>query len=242
MTSFFHTTTGQINEFHRLLAQKFGSEDIDRIIKDPSLVAKMYEAICPTWEPPVWWSSYESQMKRARQAFGNIRLPAPPTRFTPRDGTKEVPLLHVPDAFGSLWNKIIPPAGFSKRYLAGGLPVGLIPFIDEASEHKYNGPVWLAFDPENGRGLRVDAFQDRSNLAVSEVLSAMIQFQDWPATWGLGSSSPNIMVYSPVYNGKTESYALRMGMWHVARQLEMTLVRADLPAGDTASPSVQLLN
>jgi hypothetical protein len=48
-------------------------------------------------------------------------------------------------------------------------------------------PVWLAFDPEHGKGERPDSFWGQADLAASEVFSALIQFPEWSLAWFNGS-------------------------------------------------------
>ena len=65
---------------------------------------------------------------------------------------------------------------------------------------EYTEPVWLAFDPEHGKGKRPDSFWGQSNLAASEVFSALIQFPEWPLAWFNGASAPTLSGYQLKYD------------------------------------------
>ena len=83
---------------------------------DPTAVKRALQDLFErmTWNPPTWWSTTEQQLERARQLWPNAVLPEPPKGFTPRTKS-EVLLLHVPDSFDSLWDKVVAPRGYAKR-------------------------------------------------------------------------------------------------------------------------------
>lgn len=131
---------------------------------------------------PFWYRTPKEQLERARQLWPDLRFPEPPTDFIPKT-EDEVLLLHVPRSFAELWYRI---GEGSDQYATGGLWVDahwmesleLAPGIQS-----YRRPVWLAFDPDHGRHKRLGDFYDQDNMAASEVLSAIIQFPEWPMMW-----------------------------------------------------------
>lgn len=201
MASFFDTTIGQQVEFQRVLASAgFTNSDIARVIKDPTLASAMYVAIQPkvVASVPSWYVSPEQQLERARRLWPNTVLPEPPKEFIPRTKS-EVLLLHVPDSFDSLWGKVVTPTKDGVSYIKSRFD-----FVESDKRNlrltpgkvEYMEPVWLAFDPEHGKGERPDSFWGRADLAASEVLSALIQFPEWSLTWFMGGvSAPNLTGY-----------------------------------------------
>jgi hypothetical protein len=63
-----------------------------------------------------------------------------------------------------------------------------------AQQAEFTKPVWLAFDPEHGKGARPDSLWGQPDLAASEVLSGLIQFPRWCLYWRKGSSYPILNV------------------------------------------------
>lgn len=203
MVSLYDTTLGQQTEFLRVLAAAgFKPEDVSRVIRDPQLAEAMYDAIRrPQITPPTWWwRTPEQQLARARQLWPGRELPEPPEQFTPRT-TSEVLLLHVPDTFDNLWSMVVAPTGYTKRRLpavkADRSNLRLAP-----NKREFTQPVWLAFDPEHGRGARPNSFWGQADIAANEVFSALIQFPDWPLAWFNGASVPNLAGYQFKRDGK----------------------------------------
>ena len=221
MASFFDTTIGQQIEFQRVLASAgFTDSDIARIIKEPNLASTMYLAIQPKADAtvPTWWRTPEQQLERARQLWPNAVLPEPPAEFTPRTKS-EVLLLHVPDSFDSLWDKVVAPSGYTK-YRWDGVKSDKRNLRLAPNKVEYTQPVWLAFDPEHGKGKRPDSFWGQADLAASEVFSALIQFPEWPLAWFAGSSAPNLTGYQLKCDGNWSlAPSLRRG--NNDRQLEL---------------------
>ena len=243
MVSLYDTTLGQQTEFLRVLAAAgFGREDVSRVIRDPRLAEAMVSAIrrpqsSSIYTPPTWWRTPEQQLARARQLWPGRELPAPPEQFTPRT-TSEVLLLHVPDTFDNLWSMVVAPTGYTKRRLpavkADRANLRLAP-----NKREFTQPVWLAFDPEHGRGACPVLLWGQDNLAASEVLSALIQFPDWPLAWFKGASAPNLAGYQlkrdggwlcvPYLHRRDPSFDL----------LELSACWAVCGACDWSSPSVR---
>lgn len=209
---------------------------------DPAAVKRVLQDIIegklPTlaWNPPWWWLGYEQQIARACAKFGNIQLPEPPVNFVPQ--TKyEVPLLHVPDTFDSLWDKVDAPEGYTKSrwdgVKSGVGDLRLAPNVPERA-----APIWLAFDPEHGKGERPDRFWGQANLAASEVFSALIQFPEWVSAWFNGASAPYLSGYQLKYN---EGWSLvpYLGRWDGNREVGLYALFANRRLGDCASPSVR---
>lgn len=240
MASFYDTTVGQQVEFQRVLARAgFTEADIARIIKEPSLATAMYVAIQPiqpmvTRVGPSWWRTPEQQLARARYLWPGLQLPKPPERFTPR--TKfEVLLLHVPDNINSLWGRVVPPEGYTKDSSdeADKRILRLSPFKRESTE-----PVWLAFDPEFGRGMPPVSLWGHPSLAASEVFSALIQFPEWPLAWLNGAAAPNLSGYQLRYDNDW-SGVLYFDLWNGARRLRLDDDLADTQDDGWASPKVR---
>lgn len=185
-----------------------------------------------TWNPPTWWRTPEQQLARARQLWPNTVLPEPPVEFTPR--TKfEVLLLHVPDTFDSLWGKVVAPEGYTK-HRGEGVKADKRNLRLAPNKVEFAVPVWLAFDPERGKGERPDSFWGQADLAASEVFSALIQFPEWPLAWFNGASAPNLSGYQLKYDGSVP-YLYR---WDDGRQLALG-DWAVLRRGGWSSPSVR---
>lgn len=239
MASFYDTTVGQQVEFQRVLASAgFTDSDIARIIKEPNLASTMYMAIQPkaVATVPSWYVLPEQQLARARQLWPNAVLPEPPKEFTPRTKS-EVLLLHVPDSFDSLWDKVDAPTGYTK-YRWDGVKSDKRTLRLAPNKVEFTQPVWLAFDPEHGKGERPESFWGQDDIAASEVLSALIQFPDWNLSWFNGASAPNLSGYQLKYDADW-SHVPCLRRWGVGRQLELRGHWADLRLGLWASPSVR---
>lgn len=239
MASFYDTTIGQQIEFQRVLASAgFTDVDIARIIKEPSLASAMYAAIQPTVTAvqTSWYVAPERQLERARQLWPNAVLPEPPEGFTPRTKS-EVLLLHVPDTFDNLWNLVNAPEGYTKyrweSVKADKRNLRLAP-----NKVEFTRPVWLAFDPEHGKGERPDSFWGQADCAASEVFSALIQFPEWSLAWFAGSSAPNLSGYQLKYDGNWADVPC-LYRWDDDRQLKLIDRWADDRDGRWSSPSVR---
>ena len=239
MASFFDTTIGQQIEFQRVLASAgFTDSDIARVIEEPSLASTMYVAIQPkvVASLPSWYVSPEQQLARARQLWPNAVLPEPPEGFTPRTKS-EVLLLHVPDTFDSLWDKVVAPEGYTK-YRREVIKADKRNLRLAPNKLEFAAPVWLAFDPERGKGERPDSFWGQADTAASEVFSALIQFPDWPLAWFNRASAPNLTGYRLKYDGNWSDvpYLYR---WVGDRQLLLRGHWAGGQLGGWSSPSVR---
>lgn len=201
------------------------------------LIAESHHEYAATYRLPAWWCTPEQQLERARQLWPGIALPEPPKEFVPRTST-EVLLLHVPDVFDSLWNKVDAPAGYikyrtelvksDKRHLR------LAPNVPNRTE-----PVWLAFDYAANQGKAPDTLWGQSNLAASEVLPALIQFPDWSQSWnGTDSPYPNLSGYQLKYDNRW-SVVPCLGRWDVDRQLGLDGYWADSANDFWSSPVVR---
>jgi|GEM_PF-926830 len=209
---------------------------------DPIVVKRAFQNIiegkfiAPAWNPPTWWRSPEQQLARARQLWPNAVLPEPPKEFTPRTKS-EVLLLHVPDSFDSLWDKVDAPTDYTKHRWEGvksdkrnlRLASGKVEFTQ---------PVWLAFDPEHGKGERPDSFWGQADIAASEVFSALIQFPEWSLVWFNGASAPNLTGYPLKYDGNWSNVPY-LDRWDGDRRLELRVSWADDRSVHWSSPSVR---
>lgn len=239
MASFFDTTIGQQIEFQRVLASAgFTDSDIARIIKEPSLASTMYVAIQPkvVASLPSWYVSPEQQLARARQLWPNAVLPEPPAEFTPRTKS-EVLLLHVPDTFDSLWDKVVAPTGYTK-YRWEGIKADKRNLRLAPNKVEFAAPVWLAFDPERGKGERPDSFWGQADTAASEVFTALIQFPEWPLAWFNGASAPNLSGYQLNYDGNWSDVPY-LDRWDDDRQLLLNGYWAGIRLDYWSSPSVR---
>lgn len=177
---------------------------------------KMVE-IKSKWVTPAWCSTPQDQIRRARRLWPDVVLPSPPTEFTPKSKS-EILLLHVPDTFDNLWDKIEITGGCVKSHWKINtdsermrLTPGRVEFIE---------PVWLAFDPEYGRSTKPNSILDRSSLAAGEVLSALIQFPDWCFSWFDDASAPILSGYQVLHNGAW-SHVPFLDWMHDRRKLEL---------------------
>ena len=188
------------------------------------------------WNPPTWWRTPEQQLARARQLWPNAVLPEPPKEFIPQTKS-EVLLLHVSDSFDSLWNKVDAPTGYTK-YRWEGIKTDKRNLRLSPNKREYTEPVWLAFDPERGKGERPDSFWGQADLAASEVFSALIQFPEWPLAWFNGASAPNLTGYQLKYDGNW-SVVPYLNRWVDGRRLGLSDYWADCRDDDWSSPSVR---
>ena len=222
---------------HNEIVKRVGNGSLD-----PAAVKRALQDIIEgklptlTWNPPTWWRTPEQQLERARQLWPNAVLPEPPKEFTPRTKS-EVLLLHVPDTFDNLWSLVNAPTGYTK-YRWEGVKADKRNLRLSPNKREYTEPVWLAFDPERGKGERPDSFWGQADLAASEVFSALIQFPEWPLAWFNGASAPNLTGYQLKYDGNWSRvpYLLR---WGVDRRLRLGARWAGSRGGDWASPSVR---
>lgn len=186
--------------------------------------------------PPTWWRTPEQQLARARQLWPNAVLPEPPKEFTPRTKS-EVLLLHVPDSFDSLRDKVVAPTGFTK-YFWEGVKADKRNLRLSPNKREFTEPVWLAFDPEHGKGERPDSFWGQADIAASEVFSALIQFPEWSLAWFNGASAPNLTGYQLKYDGNWSHIPCldRLDGTHLLR---LDGYGAGLRFDDYSSPSVR---
>lgn len=213
--------TAQYNEIVKRLSNgSLDSSAVKRALQD--IIEGKF--IAPTWNPPIWWRTPEQQLDRAHQLWPNAVLPEPPKEFTPRTKS-EVLLLHVPDSFDSLWDKVAAPRkdGVSyTKYSWDGLKADNRNLLLAPNKVKYTEPVWLAFDPEHGKGERPDSFWGQANIAASEVLSALIQFPEWSFAWFNGASAPNLTGYQLVCSGNWPLVPC-LNQWVVERRLDLNV-------------------
>lgn len=226
-----------ITSQHNEIVKRVGNGSLDPVAVKRAL-QDIIEGKLPTltWNPPTWWRTPEQQLARARQLWPNAVLPEPPKEFMPRTKS-EVLLLHVPNTFDSLWDKVVAPTGYTK-YRWEGVKADKRNLRLSPNKREYTEPVWLAFDPERGKGERPDSFWGQADLAASEVFSALIQFPEWPLAWFNGASAPNLSGYQLKYDGNwSDVPSLRR--WDDDRQLELGADWAGNRYGRWASPSVR---
>ena len=134
---------------HNEIVKRVGNGSLDPVAVKRAL-QDIIEGKLPTltWNPPTWWRTPEQQLERARRLWPNAVLPEPPKEFTPRTKS-EVLLLHVPDSFDSLWDKVVAPTGYTK-YRWEGVKSDKRNLRLAPGKVEFTQPVWLAFDPEHG--------------------------------------------------------------------------------------------
>lgn len=226
-----------ITSQHNEIVKRVGNGSLDPVAVKRAL-QDIIEGKLPTltWNPPTWWRTPEQQLERARQLWPNAVLPEPPKEFTPRTKS-EVLLLHVPDSFDSLWDKVVAPTGYTK-YRWEGVKADKRNLRLAPNKVEFAVPVWLAFDPEHGKGERPDSFWGQADIAASEVFSALIQFPEWPLAWFNGASAPNLTGYQLKYDGSW-SLVPCLDRWGVGRQLELGGCWAGNRLDGWSSPSVR---
>lgn len=227
-----------ITSQHNEIVKRVGNGSLDPIVVKRAL-QDIIEGKLPAianWNPPTWWRSPEQQLARARQLWPNAVLPEPPKEFTPRTKS-EVLLLHVPDTFDNLWNLVNAPEGYTK-YRWEGVKADKRNLRLAPNKVEFTEPIWLAFDPERGKGERPDSFWGQADTAASEVFSALIQFPEWSLAWFNGASAPNLSGYQLKYDGNW-SHVPYLIRWDDDRQLELHAYWADDGNSLDASPSVR---
>jgi hypothetical protein len=173
----------------------------------------------PTWNPPSWWRTPEQQLERAHQLWPNAVLPEPPKEFIPRTKS-EVLLLHVPDTFDSLWDKVVAPDGYT-NYRWEGVKADKRNLRISPNKREYTEPVWLAFDPEHGKGEYAESLWGQANTAASEIFSAWIQFPEWSLAWFNGASAPNLSGYQLKCDGNWSDVPYLSRGYDDSRQLRL---------------------
>ena len=225
--------TGQYNE----IVKRVGSGSLD-----PAAVKRALQDIIEgklptlTWNPPTWWRTPEQQLERARQLWPNAVLPEPPKEFTPRTKS-EVLLLHVPDSFDSLWDKVVAPEGYTK-YRWEGVKADKRNLRLSPNKREYTEPVWLAFDPERGKNERPDSLWGQADCAASEIFSGLIQFPEWSLAWFNGASAPNLSGYQLKYDADWSGVPFLI-RWDGDGQLKLLDYWASCRDGRWSSPSVR---
>jgi hypothetical protein len=147
---------------------------------------------------PSWWVPADQQLLQAQKLWPNITLPDPP-EFTPLTKS-EVLLLHVPDDFTSLWEKA---SEHHYAYERGDSILTEWHLRLNPNRREFVEPTWVAFDPEHEKEVSPATLWNKENLAASEVLSAIIQFPDWPLEWiDADASRPYLSGYQLERNGQ----------------------------------------
>jgi len=237
MTSIFRTPYGELQQFIQTLhSAGFKREDITRVNLNPVDAQRMYASIKDGQSAGSWYVSPECQAERAGQLWQDILLPEPPKDFRPATAS-EVLLLHVPRSFDELWDLIDMPRGCTK-WRSKILKTVNRSLRFAPNKRVYTQPVWLAFDPEHGRGRRPDSLWGQDNLAASEVLSALIQFPKWMLTWDMdGVSAPNMSGYQ--FKHEAEWSHVPYLRWEEGYGLELGADPAEKDSAYWASPSVR---
>lgn len=227
------------NEIERRL--KAGSLGIDDVLAATQGILDGVYPVKPAVthvsdDQPSWYVSPEHQLERAHQLWPMLAFPEPPKDFVPATDT-EVLLLHVPETFDGLWNKVNAPEGYTKwrsDYVKDSKKtLRLAP-----NKVEYTEPVWLGFDPECGKGIAPNQLWGQPNLAASEVFSALIQFPDWPLAWFKGASAPNLAGYQ-LKGGAGWSVVPCLRRWGGDRRLWLSGSWAGDGPDRWASPSVR---
>lgn len=251
MVSLFDLHVGQLMEFNRVLsAAGFTGEDALRINRSPELARKMREVLEPqrfVAPLPSWYVSPEQQLERARQLWPGMDLPEPPKEYELLSAA-EVLLLHVPDTFDGLWDKVEAPAGFAKK-LSSDLKPDRRNLRMTPGKALHSRPSWLAFNTEYGAGVAPSHLWPKAtDLAGPEVLSALIQFPNWCLSWLRASGSqlrhigadPNLSGYQMIHQGRWD-YVPRICLSVPERSLWLVPIHADGTAfgHNTVSPTVR---
>ena len=227
-----------ITSQHNEIVKRVGNGSLDPTAVKRALQDIIEGKLPPmqNWNPPTWWRTPEQQLARARQLWPNAVLPEPPKEFTPRTKS-EVLLLHVPDTFDSLWDKVVAPEGYTK-YRWEGVKADKRNLRLAPNKVEFAAAVWLAFDPERGKGERPDSFWGQADTAASEVFSALIQFPDWPLAWFNRASAPNLSGYQLKYDGNWSNVPY-LRRWDDGRRLRLSDRWAGSRDGHWSSPSVR---
>ncbi len=187
-------------------------------------------------QTPKWWRTPEQQLARARELWPDTDLPEPPSEFGL--GKTEVLLLHVPRSFEELWGVIEESTLYIKRRSDDGgfyeRHLQLAPNVPNRTE-----PVWLAFDYAANRGEMPINLWDRSDLAASEILSAVIQFPDWLADFADRGGSPYLNLSGYQLERENRLHVPFLCLWRGARTLELGDRLTSAHGSDWLSPTVR---
>lgn len=177
MAGYSQLTFGKVARLLDAFEQShFTAENIDKIIANPDLLVKMYNAILPdiTSPPPEWWRTPQQQIATARNLWPGIRIPRPPKEFT-RATVSEVLLLVVPELPSWLWSRV---------YMSRDTAKIIWQHMRFDSDHlrhttgkiRYTKPTWVAFDLYAHHGVSTELLVNRPDMAAEEAFSALIQF------------------------------------------------------------------
>ena len=239
MSNAFGLTPEQRDSFDQaLVAAGFTQEDIFRIIRQPRLALRLYDVVRPRYQllQPTWYVSPQQQIERAQELWPYVALPDLPKIYIPKKLT-EVLLLHVPLPLPELWAQVDPPKGYGIGTIEELFTeVSNLRLV--AGRQENTRAVWLRFDPARGRALPPKRFSRTSLAAASEVVSALIQFRDWPLSW-LGRDASPILSGYEYEGGDGRMYAPRLELDQGAtRSLRFQLVAIDSSDKNWACPSV----
>lgn len=185
-----------------------------------------------TGEKSFWWSEPEFQLERAAALWPGIKLPDAPKK-KPHSAT-EVRLLHVPDSFESLLEKIEGPSGY-KLSVYPSVRLRILPQPEQA----YTQPTWVGFDPEYGAGrVPLSLRSEAGRFATTEILSAVIQFPEWPLAWRHGASAPIITGHLLTQEFDDDTF-LCFDLIRSLRELELGIFKASWSNPSCASPTVR---
>ena len=190
------------------------------------------------WTPPSWWRTPEQQLERAEQLWPHLVLPQPPKRFLPQS-KHEVPLLHVRSSFRVLWSKVEPPAGYSK-VMGNYVDCDVQSLRTTPGKIEFTEAVWLGFDPQRNKDEVPEDLWSDSDLAGPEVLSALIQFPDWPLSWTSDNPAPFVSGYQAQRMGKWECVPY-LTIFKNHKELKLNFTFADEDGDHRPSPVVRVL-
>jgi hypothetical protein len=227
----------------RIAAGALDAEAVLRMQERLLKPAKADDSQLDTWPPttPRWYRTPEQQIERARQLWGEwygvvTDLPEPPAGFVAQTKS-EVLLLHVPLPFDELLRAVEAPAGYVKKIerCFNSDKLSLAPNIPVRTD-----PVWVAFDPNANHGEDPEKLWGQPDLAASEVLSALIQFPDWPLSWdGESDFYPYLSGYQYWYDLWDDEE------WHVPQlflfrsELRVSYAGPENDTGERGSPRVR---
>lgn len=181
------------------------------------------------------WRSAREQIERAELLFPYTFIPEPPEDFIPRTES-EVLLLHMPTTLMKLRDMARDFVNFGNVNIRE-------PIYTNPHKLTHIRPLWLGFDPKYRAGKSPECIYDNEDAAGPEVMSALIQFPDWPNTWASGAPMPIMTAYQL---GKGDNASVTLCFDHHAfierGDINIEVYPMNMANAKYALPRVRVLN
>lgn len=181
------------------------------------------------------WRSAQEQIERASKIWKYDYIPQPPDDFIPRTES-EVLLLHMPTTLMKFRD-------IARTFVNFGNINVLEPIYTNPYKEVHTRPVWLGFDPKYGVGKMPLSTSEDSRTVGPEIMSALIQFPDWPKTWLQSAPMPVISGYQ-LGNGNNNPITLCFDRQTFVETgwINIEVYPMDMTSENYALPRIRVLN